>query len=67
MTPTSPLAGLLTGLLDGGLIAVAVFLVVLISNRRHGPARAVAVHPVAEDRPRSEHVLTPNGNLHRAA
>jgi large-conductance mechanosensitive channel len=66
MTPTSPLAGLLTGLLDGTIIAVAVFLVVLISNRRHRTAQ-VRVHPVAADLPRSEHVLTPNGNLHRAA
>ena len=50
MTPTSPLAGLLTGLVDGVLIACVVLLVVLLTSRRH--RTATVVHPVAEDRTR---------------
>jgi len=40
MTPTSPLAGIVTGLIDGLLIAAVVMLVVMLNNRRHRLARA---------------------------
>ena len=40
MTPTSPLAGLFTGLVDGLVIAVVVMLVVVLNGRRHRLAEA---------------------------
>jgi hypothetical protein len=50
VTPTSTLAGVLTGLLDGTLIVLIVLLgAYLVGRRQHG---APAVHPVAEDRPK---------------
>jgi hypothetical protein len=53
VTPTSTLAGVLTGLLDGTLIVLIVVIVLLgaylVGRRQHG---APAVHPVAEDRPK---------------
>jgi hypothetical protein len=49
MTPTSPLAGLLTGLVDGLLIALLVMVVVYLTSRRR--RTVTVVHPVAEDLP----------------
>jgi hypothetical protein len=63
MTPTSPLAGLLTGLLDGSIIALVVLCVVFLLNHRREPAR-IPVPPA--DEPRSEHAPA-EGDLHRAA
>jgi hypothetical protein len=40
VTPTSPLAGLLTGLIDGLVIVLLVMLVVVLNNRRHRLAEA---------------------------
>jgi hypothetical protein len=39
MTPTSPLAGLVTGLLDGAILAAAVLLVVFLLRHRRHPTR----------------------------
>lgn len=64
MTPTSPLAGLLTGLLDGSVIAVAVLLVVFVLNHRSHPVRVPV--PPADDL-RHEQDLASEGDLHRAA
>lgn len=50
MTPTSPLAGLLTGAVDGLLVAFVVFAIILLAGRRRRVGPAV-VHPVAEDLP----------------
>lgn len=49
MTPTSALGGILTGLLDGAVIALVVVLGVYLTGkwRRSAPV----VHPVAEDLP----------------
>lgn len=61
VTPTSPLAGLLTGLVDGVVIVAVVFLVLVLIGRRH---RAVPVrHPVAEDRPSAERAYRPDTTL----
>jgi hypothetical protein len=49
MEPTSPLAGVLTGLIDGTIIVLAVFAVIYVAGRRNHPKPAPAVHPVAED------------------
>jgi hypothetical protein len=49
VTPTSTLAGILTGLIDGTLIALIVLLGAYVAKRRrHAPVP----HPVAEDQPR---------------
>jgi hypothetical protein len=58
VTPTSTLAGVLTGLVDGGLIALIVLLGAYVAKHRQQPARIV--HPVAEDLPRRK---TPIGEL----
>ena len=39
MTPTSPIAGLLTGLLDGTVVALVVLAVVFLLGHRRQPAR----------------------------
>lgn len=49
MTPTSALSGVLTGLVDGSLVGVAVLVVGFLAKRRQ--QGAVPVHPVAEDVP----------------
>jgi hypothetical protein len=49
VTPNSPLAGLLTGLVDGLLIATVVVLALYLTSRRQRTAHVV--HPVAEDVP----------------
>jgi hypothetical protein len=57
VTPTSTLAGILTGLVDGTLIALIVLLGAYVAKRRqHAPVP----HPVAEDLPRRS---TPIGEL----
>jgi hypothetical protein len=48
MTPTSLLGGVLTGIIDGAVIMVLVFLGVYLAGKWRRPAPAV--HPVAEDR-----------------
>ena len=48
MTPTSPLAGLLTGLVDGGVVVALALLIAHFYGRR-SEAQPVQVHPVAED------------------
>jgi hypothetical protein len=50
MTPTSALGGILTGLLDGGVIALAILLGVYLSGKWQ--RSETAVQPVAEDLPR---------------
>jgi hypothetical protein len=55
MTPTSPLAGLLTGLLDGAIIAAAVLVVVFVLSHRRHPAR-VPVPPRVRQRPAPQDV-----------
>jgi hypothetical protein len=58
VTPTSALAGILTGLLDGTLIAIIVVVGAYVVKRRQ---QAVPiVHPVAEELPRHK---TPIGEL----
>lgn len=66
MTPTSPLAGLLTGLVDGLIIAVAVLLVVQLNNRRRRPV-PVEVRSDARDYPAATNSPTPEGQLPRVA
>ena len=66
MTPTSPLAGLLTGLVDGLIIAVAVLLVVQLNNRRRRPV-PVEVRSDAGDYPTTTNSPTPEGQLPRVA
>lgn len=61
MTPTSALGGILTGLLDGGVIALVILLGVYLSGkwRRSEPA----VQPVAEDLPRRRARAVAEGEL----
>ena len=59
MKPTSPVAGLLTGLADGLVIAVLVMLVVMLNNRRHR-VTAARVRPARRDGE------TATDTLHRA-
>jgi hypothetical protein len=59
MTPSSPVAGLLTGLVDGLVIVVLVMLVVMLNNHRH---RVTA----AGVRSTSREVETTKDTLHRA-
>jgi len=61
MTPTSPLAGLLTGLLDGAIVVLVVLAVVLLLARRRHPARVVVRTAERPDEPK------PPVELHRAA
>ncbi len=73
MTPTSPLAGLLTGLVDGSVVALLIMLVLVFNNRRHrvAPTRIRQLEQRAAERPaersdeRSDE--TASGPLHRAA
>lgn len=59
MTPTSALGGVLTGIVDGCVIALLVLLGVYLSGKwRRG---ATVVHPVAEDLPDRKKV--PEGEL----
>ncbi len=48
MTPTSPVAGVFTGLLDGLVIALVVMLVVMLNNRRHRLS-AARIRPTRHD------------------
>ena len=48
MTPTSPLAGLLTGLVDGGVVVALTLLIAHIYGRRT-EGQPAQVHAVAED------------------
>jgi large-conductance mechanosensitive channel len=66
MTPTSPFAGLLTGLVDGLIIAVAVFLVVQLNNRRRRPV-PIEVRRDATDYLTTTIPPTPEGELPRVA
>jgi hypothetical protein len=61
VTPTSALGGILTGLLDGGVIALVVLLGVFLTGkwRRSAPV----VHPVAEDLPRRRAPRVREGEL----
>ena len=59
MTPSSPVAGLLTGLVDGFVIAVLVMLVVMLNNHRHRVS-------AARVRPTSHDIGTSKDALHRA-
>ena len=52
MTPTSPLAGLLIGLLDGWVVVLVATVAIHLVNRRHRDARVPA--PVVDDRPCDE-------------
>jgi hypothetical protein len=47
--PTSTFAGVLTGLVDGSIIAAVVFVVIYLASRRNHPRPVPSVHPVAED------------------
>jgi hypothetical protein len=58
VTPTSPLAGILTGLIDGSLVVLIVLLGAYIARRRQHAVPVV--RPVAEDRPNRK---TPIGEL----
>lgn len=49
MTPTSALAGVLTGLADGGLVGLGIMLVAFVTRRRQ--QSSVPIHPVADDLP----------------
>ena len=49
MTPTSTLGGVLIGLLDGGIIALLVFVGVVLSGKWH--RTPATVRPVADDAP----------------
>ena len=66
MTPTSPLAGVLTGLVDGLIIAVAVLLVVQLNNRRRRPV-PIEVRSDAHDYPTATGSSKPEGELPRVA
>jgi hypothetical protein len=61
VTPTSALGGVLTGLLDGAVIALIVLLGVYLTGkwRRSAPV----VHPVAEDLPRRNSAKPRTGEL----
>lgn len=63
MTPTSALGGILTGLLDGAIIAVIVLFGVYLTGkwRRTAPV----VHPVAEDHPDERRPRVREGELPR--
>ena len=71
MTPTSPLAGLLTGLVDGSVVALLIMLVLVFNNRRHrvAPTRIRQLEQPRPARTRSAERSdeTASGPLHRAA
>ena len=62
MEPTSPLAGLLTGLLDGTIVVLMVLAVALLVSRRNQQARV----PVRVDERPGGATPAPV-DLHRAA
>jgi hypothetical protein len=59
MSPSSPVAGLFTGLVDGLVIVALVMLVVMLNNRRH---RVTA----ARVRSAGREVETTKDTVHRA-